>query len=59
LGKKKERPMVGEKESFQAYCMRDYWSSLLSRLILPESSTGALEAGGDLHSRAMETMKEA
>jgi hypothetical protein len=32
---------------------------LLSRLILPKGSTGALEARGDLHSRAMETMKEA
>jgi hypothetical protein len=39
--------------------MRDYWSSLLSRSILPEGSTGALEAIGDLHSQAMETMKEA
>jgi hypothetical protein len=39
--------------------MRDYWSSLLSRLILPKGGTGALEARGDLHSQAMETMKEA
>jgi hypothetical protein len=46
------------KESFQAQCMRDYWSSLLSRLILPKGSTGALEARGDLHSRATETMKK-
>jgi hypothetical protein len=59
LGKKKERLRVGGKESFQAQCMRDYWSSLLSRLILPKGSTGALEAMGDLHSLAMETMKEA
>jgi hypothetical protein len=39
--------------------MRDYWPSLLSRSILPKGSTGALEARGDLHSRATETMKEA
>jgi hypothetical protein len=39
--------------------MRDYWSSLLSRSILPKDSTGELEARGDLHSWAMETMKEA
>jgi hypothetical protein len=59
LGKGKERMRVGGKESFQAQCMRDYWSSLLSRSILPKGSTGALEARGDLHSQAMETMKEA
>jgi small ligand-binding sensory domain FIST len=58
LGKGKERLSVGGKESFQAQCMRDYWSSLLSRSILPEGSTGTLEAGGDLHSWVMETMKE-
>jgi hypothetical protein len=58
LGKKKERLRVGGKESFQAECMRDYWSSLLSRLILPKGSTGALEARGDFHSWAMVTMKE-
>jgi hypothetical protein len=59
LGKRKERLRVGGKDSFQAQCMRDYWSSLLSRSILPEGSTGALEARGDLHSWATETMKEA
>jgi hypothetical protein len=32
--------------------------TLLSRLILPKGNTGALEARGDLHSQAMETMKE-
>jgi hypothetical protein len=58
LGKGKERLRVGGKESFQAQCMRDYWSSLLSRLILPKGCTGALEARGDLHSQAMESMKE-
>jgi hypothetical protein len=50
---------VGEKESFQAQCMRDSWSSLLSRSILPKGSTGGLEARGDLHSWAMVTMKKA
>jgi small ligand-binding sensory domain FIST len=61
LGKGKERLRVGGKESFQAQHMRDYWSSLLSRSVLPKGSTGALEARGDLHShsRATETMKEA
>jgi hypothetical protein len=59
LGKRKERLRVGRKESFQVQRMRDYWSSLLSSLILPEGSTGALEARGDLHSWATETMKEA
>jgi hypothetical protein len=59
LGKEKERQRVGGKESFQAQPMRDYWSSLLSRLILLKGSTGALEARGDLHSQATETMKEA
>jgi hypothetical protein len=59
LGKRKERLRVGGKESFQAQCMRDYWSSLLPRSILPEGSIGALEARADLHSWAMETMKEA
>jgi hypothetical protein len=33
--------------------MRDYWSPLLSRSILPKSRTGALETRGDLHSQAM------
>jgi hypothetical protein len=33
--------------------------TLLSRSILPEGSTGALEVRGDLHSWATETMKEA
>jgi hypothetical protein len=32
-------------------------SSLLFRLILPEGRIGALEARGELHSQAMETMK--
>jgi hypothetical protein len=41
LGKGKERLRVGGKESFQAQCMRDYWSSLPSRSILPKGSTGA------------------
>jgi hypothetical protein len=50
---------VGEKESLQAQLMRDYWSSLLSGSILPKGSTGTLEAIGDLHSRATESMKEA
>jgi hypothetical protein len=59
LGKRKERLRVGGKESFQAQHMTDCWSSLLSRLILPKGSTGALETRGDLHSQATETMKEA
>jgi hypothetical protein len=59
LGMGKERLRVGEKESFQAQHVRDYWLSLLSRLILPEGSTRVLEARGDLYSQATETMKEA
>jgi hypothetical protein len=59
LGKGKESLRVGGKESFQAQHMRDYWSPLLSRSILPKGSTGALEARVDLLSQAMETMKEA
>jgi hypothetical protein len=59
LGKGKERLRVRGKEIFQAQLMMDYWSSLLSRLILPKGSTGALETGGNLHSQVMETMKEA
>jgi hypothetical protein len=59
LGKRKKRLRFGGKESFQVQHMRDYWSSLLFRLIQPKGSTGALEAMGDLHSWAMETMKEA
>jgi hypothetical protein len=39
--------------------MRYYWSSLLSRLILPKGNTGVLEARGDLHNQATETLKEA
>jgi hypothetical protein len=58
LGKRKERLRVGGKESFQVQRMRDYWSSLFSRSILPKGSTGALDARGDLHSQAKETMKE-
>jgi hypothetical protein len=58
LEKGKDRLKVGGKESFQSQCMRDYFSSLLSRSILPKDSTGALEARGDLHSWATETMKE-
>jgi small ligand-binding sensory domain FIST len=58
LAKGKERLRVGGKENFQAQRMKDYWSSLLSRSILPKGSTGALEARGDLHSWATETMKE-
>jgi hypothetical protein len=37
LGKRKEKLQIGGKESFQSQCMRDYWSPLLSRLILPEA----------------------
>jgi hypothetical protein len=59
LGKRKERLRVGEKQTFQAQRMRNYWSFLLSRSILLKGSTGALEARGDLHSWATETMKEA
>jgi hypothetical protein len=59
LRKGKERLRIEGKESFQAQCMRDYWSPLLFSSILPKGSTGAVEAKGDLHSRAMETMKEA
>jgi hypothetical protein len=51
LGKGKERLRIGGKESFQAQHMRYYWLPLLPKLILPESSTGELEARGDLHSR--------
>jgi hypothetical protein len=58
LGKGKERLRIGGKVIFQTQCMRDYWSPLLSRSILSKSSTGALEARGDLHSQATETMKE-
>jgi hypothetical protein len=32
--------------------------TLLSKLILPNSSTGTLEVKGDFHSWAMETMKK-
>jgi hypothetical protein len=59
LGKGKERLRIGGQQSFQAQCMRDYLLPLLSKLILPKCSTGALEARGDLHSLARETMKEA
>jgi hypothetical protein len=59
LGKGKERLRIGEEESSQTQCMRDYWSQLLSRSILSKGSTGALEPRGDLHSRDLETMKEA
>jgi hypothetical protein len=37
LGKRKERLRIGGKERFQAQHMKDYWSSLLSRSILPEA----------------------
>jgi hypothetical protein len=37
LGKRKEKLKIGGKESFQAQCTWDYWSSLLSRSILPEA----------------------
>jgi hypothetical protein len=43
LGKRKEKLRIAGKENFQAQCMRDYWISLMSRLILPEAeyqSTG-------------------
>jgi hypothetical protein len=59
LGNRKERLRVGEKENFQAQRMRDYWLPLLSRSIPHKGSTGALEARGDLHSQARETMKKA
>jgi hypothetical protein len=59
LGKRKERLRIGQKESFQAQCMKDYWLSLLSRSILPKGSTGALKMKGDLYSPATETIKEA
>jgi hypothetical protein len=36
LGKGKEKLRVEGKEIFQAQCISDYWSSLLSRSILPE-----------------------
>jgi hypothetical protein len=59
LEKGKERLRTGGKENFQAQHMRDYWSPLLSRLILPKGSAGTLEARGDLWSWVTETMKEA
>jgi small ligand-binding sensory domain FIST len=59
LGKGKERLRIGGKENFQARHLRDYLSPLLSSLILPKGSTGALEVRGDLHSWATETIKEA
>jgi hypothetical protein len=56
---KEEGEAVGwGKESFQTQCVKDYWSPLLSRSILHKGSIGALEARGDLHSWATETMKE-
>jgi hypothetical protein len=57
LGKSKEKLRIGGKESFQAQCMREYCSLLLPRSIL-RGSTGALEARGDLHSRATGTMRK-
>jgi hypothetical protein len=59
LGKGKERLRVGKKESSQAQCMRDYWSSLLSRLSCLRAVLEHWKTRGDLHSRATETMKEA
>jgi hypothetical protein len=58
-GREEGETEIWGKESFQAQCMRDYWLPLLSRLILPKGSTGVLEARVDLHSQAMDTMKEA
>jgi hypothetical protein len=54
LGKRKERLRIGGKESFQAQCMRDYWSSLLSRSILPEAVLEHWKQGVT----STETMKE-
>jgi hypothetical protein len=47
LGKGKERLRIGGKESLQAQRMRDYWSPLLPRSILPKGSIGALEVRDD------------
>jgi hypothetical protein len=55
LGKEKERLRIRGKESTHEGLL----DTLLSSSILPKGSTGALEARGDHHSWAMETMKEA
>jgi hypothetical protein len=55
---KEERLRIGGKKSFQSQHMRDYSSSLLSRLIMPKGSTEALKVMGDLHSWAIGTVKE-
>jgi hypothetical protein len=36
-GKRKENLRIVGKENFQVQCTRGYWSSLLSRSILPEA----------------------
>jgi hypothetical protein len=43
LGKEEGEAEYWGKESFQAQHMRDFWSPLLPRSILPEGSIGALE----------------
>jgi hypothetical protein len=59
LGKEEGEAEDWGKRKFQAQCMRDYWSPLLSRSILPKGSIGALEPRGDFHYQATETMMEA
>jgi hypothetical protein len=59
LGKGEGEAEDWGKREFPGSTHEGLFVTLLSRLILPEGSTGALEAKGDLHSWAMETVKEA
>jgi hypothetical protein len=57
MGKRKERLRVGEKESFPGSKHEGLLIIPAVQVVPDKGSTGALEARGDLHSRAMETMK--
>jgi hypothetical protein len=58
LGKGEGEAEDWEKREFPGSMHVGLLVATAAQLILPEGSTGALEARGDLHSQAMETMKE-
>jgi hypothetical protein len=58
FGKRKGETEDWGKREFPGSTHKGFLVTLLSMSFLPEASTGALEGRGDLHSWAMEIMKE-
>jgi hypothetical protein len=58
LGKRKEKLRTGGKEEFPGSMHEGLLVITVVHVIPARGSTGALEARGDLHSRATGTVKE-